>query len=273
MMACSTVTHLRTVVTELAAKRCVGNPPMMRSARIATLGLCGVILVVLLAGCVVAGSAASDPSRMPGISGAALGTIDTVSGLDSSHALTSEESEWLYLSSLAQDAKESGISDPPAVARVRFIRPDEMGQTRVACLAELGIPAVSKADGYGYAIGDVPDSQQKALNESQYVCAAKYPIHPQYVLTRSPEARGRQYDWMANEQIPCLRSRGFSIADPPSKAVWLASYDLDPWIPEKELPRDLVGSESKRAELEKACPIPPVDQLIEHPPILPLADR
>lgn len=157
----------------------------------------------------------------------------------------------------------------PDVQLVRFVRPDEAPFVRVPCLQELGIPAEALPEENGYSIGDVPASQGKAVNEAQYICEAKYPLHPQYELKPSAAALGRQYDWMVSMQVPCMKRLGYAISEPPSKEVWIASRATgEVWGPDLDVAKVIGGDAVKMRSIYKACPQPGVNELIEHPPSL-----
>lgn len=189
--------------------------------------------------------------------------------LDSSTALTQQQVMDRYRASLAEEAKSLGLTDPPDVPLIRFIAPTELGQTRVACLAEKGMPAAVTNGGAGYELGDVPGSQGQAANLAQYECAASYPMHPQYLLPTSSAARGKAYDWMISTQIPCYRAQGYTISEPPSKEVWIASYSTgEVWGPDLDVEKAIGHDKAALDALNQKCPPSQPDQFIEHPPQL-----
>lgn len=174
----------------------------------------------------------------------------------------------LYRRSLAQEAKDMGLK-PPKVAFVRFIDPSEVATTVVSCMNELGLPAKPNGDGNGWQIpDDVPDSQSAFIKDTVYRCQAMYPTHPQFNLPPSTASLGRQYDWLATKLVSCYRAQGFQISDPPSKAVWIASYTTDPWSPDQSLPEEVIRNPKAKTELDKKCPLPGFADLSEHPPVI-----
>lgn len=188
-----------------------------------------------------------------------------LSRYDSSHQLTASEDEEAYRESLADAAAAGSIKSPPRVPRTRFIGPEELGSVRVDCLREQGIPAKA-TEGLGYSLGDVPASQGAAANLADYICQARFPLHPQYNLPASSAAKGLAYDWMVKKTIPCLKAKGLLIGDPPSRAVWVAA-GANAWLPDDDLQQQLKDPPAVQRALA-ACPQPRVADTIEHPPVI-----
>lgn len=190
-------------------------------------------------------------------------TESVLSKYDSSHQLTASEAEQAYRESLDDAAAAGSIQNPPSVPRIRFISPEELGSVRVDCLRDQGIPAKA-TEGLGYSLGDVPASQGAAANLADYVCQAKFPLHPQYNLPASSAAKGLAYDWMVNQTIPCLKAQGLLIDSPPSREVWVAS-GANAWLPDDDLLQQLKDRSAVQRALA-ACPQPRVSDMMEHPP-------
>lgn len=174
----------------------------------------------------------------------------------------------LYRQQLAQTAKDMNLKTVPKVQLVRFI--DGQDQSAVVdCMRDLGLPAVLNEQGNGLSIPDnIPSSQKDFVNETVYTCNAMYPIHPQFNLPSSKESLGKQYDWNVAKLMPCYRAQGFPVPDPPTKEVWVANFPSDPWFPDLFIPADVARNGKMKAELDKKCPLPTNDDLIEHPPVI-----
>lgn len=238
----------------------------------------GVVAVLASAGCsdpasdssqgVGSAPAAPETSRQAPSSPSDIETGSTASVLsryDSSHQLTASEDEEAYRESLADAAAAGSIKSPPRVARIRFISPEELGSVRVDCLRDQGIPATA-TEGLGYSLGDVPASQGAAANLADYICQARFPLHPQYNLPASAAAKGLAYDWMVTKTIPCLKAHGLLIDDPPTREVWVAA-GANAWLPDDDLLQQLKDRPAVQRALA-ACPQPRTSDMIEHPPAI-----
>ncbi len=222
---------------------------------------CIAFALLLITGCTVGAPKTESPTGRASTLG-----LSTHDAIDSGVALTSPQVMERYRDSVKADAAASGIRNPPAVALIRFISPAELGQTMTACLSGKGIPATVVANGFGYQVGDFPSSQNQAANLAQFECSASYPIHPQYLLRKSHIALEREYHWMVSTQVPCYQAQGFSISQPPSMDVWIASYATGAWGPDLDVEKAIDHDASGWRTLNEACPAPRIEQFIEHPP-------
>lgn len=241
----------------------------MSIPRPATLSL--LVLSAILSGCSSATPQVPEATNSPPASSQTTARITTgspvnISDYDSSHALGIDETAELYKGMLENEAKSMGLNPVPRTKLVRYIKPSELGATMVACLAEFGMPAKETPD--GYELGDIPDSQGNSANEAQYICQARYPMHPQYMLKKSNVALGKEYDYLVSNMLPCLRGLGYTVSDPPTKEVWISSYGSGPWSPDQDLSKAIGADQGELTKARTACPGPRIDSLIEHPPAL-----
>lgn len=124
---------------------------------------------------------------------------------------------------------------PPVI---REVAPEEE-QARIDCLAEYGFSVQRDEIAGGTAI-EVQASQTEAFWTAEYMCAAQYPLAPQYYQHYNAEQLRMLYDWQLDEAIPCLEGLGFTITEEPPTfehfyetyasngyEVWLALFYLD----------------------------------------------
>lgn len=123
-----------------------------------------------------------------------------------------------------------GIADPPVVAPVRVVSPEEHYVLKYECLRAQGFDVELVEDGLNVTFaGAEGDSYFLA----DYVCFARYPVHRMY-REQLTEAQVRaQFDYLTGPLSTCLRDAGFSPADPPTWESFLASQrgGQDVWAP------------------------------------------
>lgn len=175
-------------------------------------------------------------------------TDDAAASSGGSFGYTSSEEALADLAEMLQ------ISDPPVVEVVREITPAESKQVVDECLADRGWPVV---DG---GIEFAPD-QEASLNMDIYRCSAMYPIRQEYLEPLDDAAWGRIYDYWVSETLPCLRSEGLDVEDPPTRETFLGSRA---WTPDNENVRDQVMELVQQGEYPAAehvfvdvCPVTP----------------
>ncbi|WP_157519089.1 hypothetical protein [Modestobacter sp. Leaf380] len=140
-----------------------------------------------------------------------------------------------------------GISDPPPVEVIRLVTPEDRQQLVADCLLEQGFDTAEIID------SGLPSDQVAAYNLAEYVCAASYPINPDFMGAYTDRQISIQYDWTVDSVIPCLRAEGYTISDPPSREVFIETYTTDPFYPFAEL-FDLQLSNAEWNALEVRCP-------------------
>lgn len=138
-------------------------------------GVGGLRAVYVLAWAALAGCAQAPSAVPPSGSGA---PVDGV-------GVTGEPETWDDV--LAVEAERLGIDDPPDVVPIRYVTPQEADRYYHECMAEQGW----KAEPDGSYVST--EEQAEAINLSDYVCLASYPIPAEYLqpLTHhSPTTNG-----------------------------------------------------------------------------------
>lgn len=196
------------------------------------------------------GSAAPSPGLGASAAPATSPAVDPYSGSDAD----------VLLQTVSDSAKLYGIQDPPDVAVVRTVTPDERTAVIVQCLADVGVTARAESDGWSV---ESPVDQSSAINLQQYICQAKYPLDPKYVRTLSEDQIRIFYGYVRDSLLPCLSGKGYDIDGLPTEDVYVDSFQsgqgaFDPYAVEP-----LVSTEQRVWEsLQQACPpSPPTDVL------------
>lgn len=208
----------------------------MRTGRVAVSGL----LIAALTGCSVGGASDGDQgSSAPG------GTAGETGYASSDEAL-------------ADLAEMYEIQDPPVVEPIRHITPAESKTLIDECMTDRGWPVV---DGHIQFTSEQRDS----LNMDSYICAAQYPIRPEYLQPLDGAAWGRIYDYWVNEALPCLESEGLTVNEPPSRETFV---ERRAWTPDSDQVRDQVRDRVRQGEypdiehvFTEVCPVSPPEEV------------
>lgn len=153
--------------------------------------------------------------------------------------------EWArYEAGLVELASYYKISDPPPVVVRAWLKPEERSAYVDPCVRESGFQQEGRL-----WVGITPD-QQSAFNLAQFKCSAAYPAMPKYSGSLNKTNKSNAYDWTVEKVIPCLESHGYTIRDIPSRAVFIASFDTQPFYPFSQLP---VLSNDEMEALETEC--------------------
>ena len=152
-----------------------------------------------------------------------------------------------------QLAKDYELSDPPEVEVVRYIASEERGEVMNDCLRESGWAVDSGG------MVDVPAGQESKYQESQYVCAMKYPVPARYDQEWGDEQLRQQYAWTTEFVVPCLEEAGHPITNIPSESVFLERWTSErPFFPfeQVQIPGGGSAQQFNKAwsDLEQACP-------------------
>lgn len=157
---------------------------------------------------------------------------------------------------LRQFADTLGIPDPPEVEVVREVSPSESSAVHNACLVEDGWV---QNDDKSFSF---TDEQEPALNLSEYMCAAAYPIADYYLQPMQPEQWEMVYDHYVEDFIPCARRHGFDTSEPPTRERFLAFPES--WAPVADIERELTegigrGEFESFEDFYETCPSTPTD--------------
>jgi uncharacterized protein YceK len=165
-------------------------------------------------------------------------------------ALTESESEALIQARIDEAWSRAGqTGDRPTVKIVRLVSLFEWPDAIAKCLNDAGYDNVSAVDG-GLEIRDILEEQRSAMALAQYICEAQYPTDPKYNVPLNESQLSYLYDYLKNEQKPCLEKAGYTISEPPSEQKFIESYyRTGGWQPYSELPSGNAGN-----EMEKSCP-------------------
>lgn len=205
-----------------------------------------------------------DPAGSGG--GAPAGTWDPLSWEPSvrvtRQSFSDAEREAFYTETLARNAEQLGLTDPPEVERVAWAQgPAEYGEAQARCMDEAGFTTVSDGVGNWSFSPGVPESQGAALNLASYQCEARYPMDPEYAQDWTEEQVGLVYDYWDEYYLPCMEAHGHPIDDSgqPSREAYVAAFhtpDRSDWWP-NEYPSVLPVDEQR--VLAQTCPPMPPD--------------
>lgn len=122
-------------------------------------------------------------------------------------------------------AESMGIDNPPSVQIERVITLDEWAETIASCMQEDGFEVSASTDGEGI---EFPPNQNAALraslNEGQFVCEARYPVHPSYYEPLSDAQLRDLYAYQWGTLVQCLEERGLTVdATAPSETAFIES--------------------------------------------------
>jgi hypothetical protein len=215
----------------------------------------GALMVTLLSGC-----ASTEVAGEPSNTGASKGGSDgSYAGPRSGASLPlapESEVEWSrYGDSLTEFQEGFGIKNPEPVEVVAWVLPEEQDQYRVPCVADEGF--AKEADGSYFT----PEDQKSAFFLAQYVCMAKYPVSPQYLVPITDEQLKIAYDWMIATEIPCLEAEGYVISNVPTQDVFVSTYATRPFFPYEQV-NELLTSNTEVAALEAKCPQWPATSIL-----------
>lgn len=191
------------------------------------------------------------------------------SGLDSSVTLSQAQAIDLRQNQLMELARVYGIeryTPPPLEHWINIV---DYPQVSAACLTSSGFPSVM--EGGVVRTKNVAPGQRLALDRARLDCDGRFTVHPYYNLPPSAKAAGKMYDWLVDVAVPCLRSRGLSVDEPPTRETYLTSLHDVRWSPWSQALQDQITAKFSREEqqgLEKSCPSSPgVSAFNEHDPV------
>lgn len=157
---------------------------------------------------------------------------------------------------LEQLAADLGIDDPPEVAVVRAITPDESKQVWDDCMVDAGWTASRNTEGeLGFS---VPAVQEDAWNLATYRCTAAYPIQEEFLQPPSEADLRALFAYYQETYAPCLREQGLDPAEAPTLETFLA--DGGTWQPldfDRTLDAIVAGQVQSFEQLEAVCPSRP----------------
>lgn len=154
-------------------------------------------------------------------------------------------------STLAQPPQTtSRAGTPPTSATFQGSR-DEWNEAVVDCLQREGWPAEVSDDGGGFEIATVNAQNLAVYKGAEQRCFDKIGM-PEYAALDDLEFASRFYDALL-ESRECLLGLGFDVAPPPTREVFLETWDTGPWTPYADVP------DARWGEAIGQCPQPVVD--------------
>lgn len=166
-------------------------------------------------------------------------------------------------------AAQLGIDDPPRVEPIREVAPDDEGlRIQTQCMIDLGWPYREDRDG-GWVL-ELQVAQEDAFNLDSYVCQLQYPVAARYRQPWGESQHRARYAYLVDDYLPCVRSHGYSVAEPPTFEVFVEGDAAgSPWVPSSEvLPQVLADIPERWASwdaFDDVCPQQtPLDEL--YPP-------
>jgi len=136
-----------------------------------------------------------------------------------------------YLKSIA---KSQDISNPPAVALVRWTSQFDWGQTIAQCLQDAGFNIVGVGSVFSAPDG-IGEAQMSAFNLADYICESKYTKNPRYCQTLTESQWGMEYDYNVQWMVACVAALGVTASPPPTRDTYIAeglqkgSVTWEPW--------------------------------------------
>ena len=130
---------------------------------------------------------------------------------------------------LAGMAAESGLTEPPEVAIVRWVNPEDSSGVMVECLHAAGSPVKQESDGYSFETYE--EDQQGAYALANYVCTAQYPVRLDIDRPLSDEEHDGIYRHLVDVFLPCADQHGYTGLSTPSREVYaraMRGETLDP---------------------------------------------
>lgn len=121
----------------------------------------------------------------------------------------------------------------------------------MACLEDNGWNAVADPVGLGYEVPSVTAENRASFAAAQDACRAE--VGPEPTPQTLTQARLEELYAETVAAGECLTALGYSISSPPSRALWLDTWDAGPWTPYADLPE--LSTEQWRF-LNAQCPQP-----------------
>ena len=166
-------------------------------------------------------------------------------------------------------AAQLGIENPPVVEPILEVAPDDQGlRIQTLCMIDLGWPYQEDPDG-GWVL-ELQAAQEDAFNLDSYVCQLQYPVAARYREPWGETQHRARYAYLVDDYLPCVRSHGYSVAEPPTFEVFVEGDAAgSPWVPSSEvLPQVLAEVPDHWASwdaFDEVCPQQtPLDEL--YPP-------
>lgn len=162
---------------------------------------------------------------------------------------------------LKDKALENQLTDPPSIAIVRRISPDERRSVMIQCLEDAGFP-VTETGPLGYRV-NYPPEQADAYHLANYTCAAQYPLENKYLQDPGLSYYVNFYHYEVDVTVPCLEAQGYPQTDPiPTLQTYLSELGTQQ---EWHAINVYAGVQPpKLYDLQRACPqLPPIDTLLQ----------
>lgn len=129
-------------------------------------------------------------------------------------------------------------------------------------MLEQGFPGEIQGSGVKFAL---TTGQEGAFALANYICKGKCPVAEIYMLPLDAEQWQAVYTFRQESTAPCLEELGYTVPEPPSPDVFVASEgDWDPLSEvERQVARDIAqGRRESFDEVAATCPSsPPLDEL------------
>lgn len=180
---------------------------------------------------------------------------DSTSSSPAAEQLSDEDVRAELAASLAE---EYDVTDPPDVAIVREVKPDEAGTIRAECMTEAGWPNQVLPD--GAVQYDYTDDQADDFNLAVYTCELQFPVEAKYTRPFGDDQWAMMYDHFIDVYVPCAKAEGYDVGEIPSRDVYLATPEAEKWFPGRSVRRQITAGEGEHSsveEFEAICPATP----------------
>lgn len=161
---------------------------------------------------------------------------------------------------LEDKAQQYQLTDPPSVAIVRRISPDDINSVMMRCVEDAGFQ-VTETGPAGYRV-DYPPEQASAYFLAAYICAAQYPPENKYLQDPGLSYYVNFYHYEVDVTVPCLEAQGYPQTDPvPTLQTYLSELGTaQEWHAINVI---AAVKPPKLYDLQRACPaLPPIDTLL-----------
>lgn len=113
----------------------------------------------------------------------------------------------------------------PEVEPLESVDPNWRNAIVNACMIDAGFDGITQVgDSLAVKVGE---SDPKAAALAYYECVAQHPLHVPAIGYLSRTLRVALYDYLTTLIVPCLRTLGYDVTEPPARDVYVETYYRD----------------------------------------------
>ena len=205
---------------------------MKRFTSIASLAMCLLVAIGLLASCSSGESPSSKASDSPS-QAAYPETWDEVFGDKTKEEELEEQRQFAFESEIKHnpfgeepfediDPDDYPVISVPDVGEVQY--------AQAQCLTEAGFPEEANAAGAWWPTETYSDDEVVDFERASIICALEYPV---FFIKIPRQALDELYDYQVDTVVPCLEDLGYEVDPPIAKQLWMDAQmaDQDTWDP------------------------------------------